>query len=71
MEDIYAFLAALGIEYERADHPPVYTCEEAEVLQCHPLVNTSTLVLKREDVARLLETTGHGYQTLAVPAREE
>jgi len=27
--DIYQFLADHSIEYERHDHPPVYTCEEA------------------------------------------
>jgi Ala-tRNA(Pro) deacylase len=28
--DICEFLAEHGIEYERCDHPPVFTCEEAE-----------------------------------------
>ena len=31
-KDIYGFLAEHGIEYERCDHPPVFTCEEAERL---------------------------------------
>jgi Ala-tRNA(Pro) deacylase len=26
----YAYLAALGIEYQRFDHEPVFTCDEAE-----------------------------------------
>ncbi|MGE4203418.1 MAG: prolyl-tRNA synthetase associated domain-containing protein [Vulcanimicrobiota bacterium] len=31
-EPLYHFLAAQGIDYRRHDHPPVYTCEEAERL---------------------------------------
>ena len=30
MSDIFAILAEHDIAYERVDHPPVYTCEEAE-----------------------------------------
>ncbi len=32
MTDIYAFLAEHGIPFERVDHPPVFTCEQAERL---------------------------------------
>jgi Ala-tRNA(Pro) deacylase len=32
MMDIYQFLADHDIEYERYDHPPVFTCEEANRL---------------------------------------
>lgn len=32
MVDIYEFLEGNGIEYDRCDHPPVFTCEEAERL---------------------------------------
>ena len=39
----------------------------ADALQCHPLANTSTLVIARVDVERLLECTGHAWQVLAVP----
>lgn len=38
--------------------------------QCHPLVNTSTLVLSREDTQRFFELTGHEYQLIDVPAKE-
>jgi len=161
--DIYQFLADHGIEYERHDHPAVYTCEEAlrlvpplpaartknlflrdrkgqrhflvtvgyekavdlkalasvlgvsklgfasaerlqrylgldpgsvsilgvvndvdrevevvvdkdlwkaQAFQCHPLVNTSTLVISREGIQRFLETTGHPVRVLDVPGRE-
>ena len=160
--DIYQFLADHDIEYERHDHPPVFTCEEAERLvpdmpaaktknlflrdrkgrrhflvvvgyekavdlkaltsllgvrklgfasperlkrclgvdagsvsilglmndadqavevivdeglwgaeafRCHPLVNTSTLAISRDDVQRFLEITGHQARILDVPGR--
>ncbi|MCA9791758.1 MAG: prolyl-tRNA synthetase associated domain-containing protein [Candidatus Eremiobacteraeota bacterium] len=31
-EPLYAFLAEQGIDYRRHDHPPVFTCQEAERL---------------------------------------
>jgi len=162
MEDIFAFLAAHDISYERADHPAVFTCEQArqfvpplpglsvknlflrdergdrhylvivsteksvdlkalskaidtkklsfasperlkkylgiepgsvsllalvhdrdhavslvldteaaqaESLHCHPLVNTSTLVIHRDGIARFLRATGHVPRVVAVPSR--
>ena len=42
---------------------------QAELLKCHPLVNTSTLALRRVDVARLLDLTNHPVRLLEVPAR--
>jgi Ala-tRNA(Pro) deacylase len=41
----------------------------AETLQCHPLVNTSTLAIRREDLRRLLEITGHTPEVMAIPER--
>ena len=160
--DIYQFLADHDIEYERHDHPPVFTCEEANRLvpplpaaktknlflcdkkgrrhflvvvgyektvdlnglssllgvsklrlasperlrrylgvdpgsvsilgvvndsekqvevivdedvwgskafQCHPLVNTSTLVVSRDNIARFLYITGHEVRILDVPSK--
>jgi Ala-tRNA(Pro) deacylase len=160
---LLALLDAHGIAYERADHPPVYTCEEARreapglscaetknlfvrdagggrhflvavrpetrvdlkalgkllnagglrfasprrlsehlgleagsvtllgvvndhdravdvvidedlwrepAFQCHPLVNTSTLVLGRDGLERLFALTGHAPHIVAVPPRE-
>lgn len=40
---------------------------EADALCCHPLVNTSTLIISREGIQRLLELTGHRYRVLDVP----
>jgi Ala-tRNA(Pro) deacylase len=160
--DIYRYLSKHGIDYERHDHPPVFTCEEADHLvpelpaaktknlflrdkkglqhflvmvgyekavdlkalssllgigglgfasperlkkylgvdpgavtilglvhdagkevgvivdeglwqasafRCHPLVNTSTLVISKEGLERLLDLTGHSAQILDVPER--
>jgi len=163
MTDIYQFLDQHDIAYERHDHPPVFTCEEAERLvpplgavatknlflrdnkgkrhflvsvgfeksvdlkklssvigssklslgspdrllkylglepgavtllgvlndpdhavevivdegmwnsdafQCHPLVNTSTLVLSRDGLERFFKATGHEIRIVDVPARD-
>ena len=162
MINIYQFLAEHDIEYERHDHPPVFTCEQADRLvpplpaaktknlfvrdrkgrshflvvvgyekvvdlkalssllgvsklslasperlrrylgldpgsvtilgvvndsnkeveiimdeglwdskafRCHPLVNTSTLVISREDLQRFLNTTGHKIRILDIPGK--
>lgn len=36
---------------------------------CHPLVNTSRLVLSREDLQRFFDFTGHVPRIVNVPAR--
>ncbi|NIQ39405.1 MAG: prolyl-tRNA synthetase associated domain-containing protein [Proteobacteria bacterium] len=162
--DIYQFLADHSIEYTRHDHPPVFTCEEAdrlvpelpaaktknlflrdkkgrrhflavvgyekvvdllafsallgvsklslasperlkrylgvdpgavtilgvvndleksvevifdedlwrsEAFRCHPLVNTSTLVISREDLKRLLHITGHKVRVVRIPGKHQ
>jgi len=42
-----------------------------ESIQCHPLVNTSTLVISRDDVERFLILTGHTPLIVNVPGRTE
>lgn len=42
---------------------------EHEALCCHPLVNTSTLVLHRNDLQRFFDYTGHAAVVVRVPAR--
>jgi Ala-tRNA(Pro) deacylase len=37
---------------------------------CHPLVNTSTLLLARADMLRFFDLTGHQPQVVDVPARQ-
>lgn len=40
-----------------------------QALQCHPLVNTATLVIPSEDVKKFLSTTRHEYNFLDIPTR--
>jgi Ala-tRNA(Pro) deacylase len=42
----------------------------AKAFQCHPLVNTSTLVISRDDIQRFLEITGHPVRVLDVPSKD-
>ena len=37
--EIYDYLDTHGIEYERHDHPPVFTCEDVKQL-CPPMAGT-------------------------------
>ncbi len=39
-------------------------------IQCHPLVNTATVVIARDDLHRFLNQTGHAPLILHVPGRE-
>ncbi len=41
----------------------------ARQLRCHPLVNTATLVLSREDVDRFITATGHRPSLIDMPVR--
>jgi len=43
---------------------------EEKVFQFHPLVNTSTLLISREDLRRFFELTGHEVRLLDVPSQE-
>ncbi len=43
---------------------------KAAAFQCHPLVNTSTLVILKDHLKRFLENTGHQVRLLNVPARD-
>jgi Ala-tRNA(Pro) deacylase len=47
MPDIYALLDTLGIRYDRFDHAPVFTCEEADAaVPNHAAVQTKNLFLR-------------------------
>lgn len=43
---------------------------EADALQCHPLVNTATLVISLDNIRKFLEATGHTATVMDVPARQ-
>ena len=42
---------------------------DSDSFQFHPLVNTSTLVISRQDVERFVMQTGHTLRTLDIPGR--
>ena len=42
---------------------------DAEALQCHPLVNTATLVISLENLRKFLTHTDHPATVIDVPAR--
>ena len=42
---------------------------EADTFQFHPLVNTSTLVVTKENIIRFLDATGHKIEVVDVPER--
>ncbi len=42
---------------------------QGEYFMCHPLVNTATLVLRRADLLRFFELSGHSPQVCPAPAR--
>jgi Ala-tRNA(Pro) deacylase len=46
------------------------TLWSSEAFQFHPLVNTSTLLITRENLIRFLDSTGHEIIKLAVPAQD-
>ncbi len=61
MPDIYAFLAAHAIPYEKHEHPAVFTCEESEALGLNiGGVSTKNLFLKDDKKKRFfLVVVGH------------
>lgn len=84
--DIFTFLAQNGIAYERHDHPPVYTCEEASRLSPPlPGAKTKNIFLrdkrgtahfllisgeqKRADLRRLAHLIDSDKPSLASPER--
>jgi len=40
---------------------------ESNTFQFHPLINTSTLVISRDNIIQFLDKTGHDAQILDVP----
>jgi len=44
---------------------------KAEALLYHPLVNTSTVLISRKNVAQFLEATGHTPRILKIPGRKQ
>ena len=44
---------------------------QEQAFQFHPLVNTSTLLITKQNLQRFLSMTGHEVRTLAVPTQKE
>ena len=44
---------------------------ESDTFLFHPLVNTSTLIIKKADIKRFLEATGHDLNVVDVPGSAE
>lgn len=40
-----------------------------KALQCHPLINTATLVIPADGIEKFITMTHHSYQFLDIPAR--
>lgn len=43
---------------------------EEKAFQCHPLVNTSTLVISSKNIRRFLKITGHPAHVIDVPSKD-
>jgi len=64
MTDLYQFLADNHIQYERHDHPPVYTVEDVKRLVPNlPAVKTKNLFLR--------DNKGHRHFLVVVPAEKQ
>lgn len=64
----------LGLVHDTEHAVAVYidaSIASAASVQCHPLVNTATLVIAWEGIVRFLEATGHRAQVIEVPQRME
>ena len=60
MKDIYEVLKALGIEYVRHDHAPVFTCEESAAIGPPRPGDTKNLFLRNKNGDRCyLVSLGH------------
>ncbi|GAB3255763.1 prolyl-tRNA synthetase associated domain-containing protein [Chitinimonas naiadis] len=66
-----SLLAAINDREQRVEVLLDTPLWHAERLLCHPLVNTITLSLTRDDLQRFLATTGHTTCAIDVPARAE
>lgn len=62
----------LGLIHDAGHAVEVFIDEDvwkAESLQCHPLVNTATLVVPRSGMEKFFAATGHAARIISVPER--
>lgn len=62
----------LGLVSDTDRHVEVFLDEDLwqhDLIGCHPLVNTATLVIARADLEKFFAATGHIYRVVAVPEK--
>lgn len=67
-------VSLLGILNDQAGEVEILIDEDLwkeQYLLCHPLVNTSTLSLGREELVKLFQLSGHPFRLLPIPELEE
>ena len=67
-------VSLLGILNDQAGEVEILIDEDLwkeQYLLCHPLVNTSTLRLVREELVKLFQLSGHLFRLLPIPELEE
>jgi Ala-tRNA(Pro) deacylase len=67
-------VSLLGILNDQAGEVEILIDEDLwkeRYLLCHPLVNTSTLRLGREELVKLFQLSGHPFRLLPIPELEE
>ncbi len=64
----------MGLVNDQQQRVKFYLDEElanADALQCHPLVNTATLIIAMSDLRRFLEAIQHPAEFIQIPALED
>ena len=65
-------VSILGLYNDKAHAVEVFVDRDlwaSKAFQCHPLVNTATLEITRENLIRFLDITGHEMKLIDVPER--
>ena len=72
-QEVYQIIGACMAVYNDKGHDVEVFFDrdlwESDAFQFHPLVNTSTIVITRDNMERFLNATGHVFQIINVPAR--
>lgn len=63
----------LGLLFDEAHRIEVFIDQDAwniGVFQFHPLINTATMIIQRDDFDKWLAYTGHAYEVTAIPRKD-
>ena len=66
-------VTVFGAINDRENHVKIFLDRDiwnGDLVQCHPLVNTSTLVIKVSEVKRFFEIINHPVEALDVPVKQ-